>query len=118
MNSQSIASLVDSTVSVWEVGGCWEMLLNGGGEWVVLIRVPGEPRERRRLPHSVCTFIPAREGGLTREQQSPLLGGRCVLLESRVVTHQTATARYKYPLRHLSPDSILAQVAPHNSIIN
>lgn len=94
------------------------MLLNGGGECVVLIRVPREPSEGRRLPHSVCISSPARQRGLTREQQPPLLEGRCVLLESRAVTHQTAIARYKYPLRHLSPDSILTQVAPHNSIIN
>lgn len=30
VNSQSVASLMDSTASVWEVGGYWEMLLQWG----------------------------------------------------------------------------------------
>lgn len=55
--SQSAASSVDSTTSVWEVGGCWEILLKQGGEWVALISVPGEPTEWRGGSPTLCVSL-------------------------------------------------------------
>ena len=76
----------------------------------------GSPQNGGGLPNTVCVSNPAREvGGLTLKQQLPLLGGRCVLSESRAMTHQTSMACYKYPPRHLTPSALFyisTSVAP------
>ena len=52
---------MDRAASVWEVGGCWEMILGWGG-WVVLISVPGEPGAGGAFP-TVCVPSALQEQG-------------------------------------------------------
>lgn len=63
--SQSAASSVDSTALVWEVGGCWEILLKWGREVGSIDQCPrGANQGREEGSPTVCvSLIWAKKGG-------------------------------------------------------
>lgn len=100
---QVAASPMDHTALVWEVGGLWETLLEY--ERVLM-------KEDFQI-HDPCLQLCQVWWPPSCEAGAPL--------EEPAVTHEAATACYKYSPQtpnSLSPVSILAQVTPHTSIIN
>lgn len=77
----------------------------GEGKWVVLISVPGEPREGERIPHIHVST--AHQGKGAWPESNSLPSWEAGVSSWRAVTHQTATARYKYPLRHPTPSALI-----------